>query len=391
MQKPPTIAISGALGVTIWASFTLLLSAFDILNIIVIWQGVVLVILWQRDRILPILRTLFLKPINIQSTGPVGLGLLFFIVFLVCFNFMHTGTLFPRGFDSQNFYANIPNLITDQKGLIIGFQPYAWSVFMASGQVMFSDISVSLGLSSMGGVLSLGALYTIGTYNLKTPVSSVLLVLLMVLLIPAFAVQMVYELKVDLGLLYIELSILILLVEWLKQFKEEKVNWHWKSFFTDKYLIVIGVLLGFALSIKLTAVFVVLAIPVILFVVRGTYRQALAAFLFVIGLMLLLNLDNVAGLGSFHRLAGLLTVLCPAVGIGLFAWEYKLRRVSISHHIKSLVIMGIFCAVTFSPWIIKNSSETDGSTVTELLNGKAPGINTSLDEMDRVYQKSLER
>jgi len=84
----------------------------------------------------------------------VGFGSLFIILTFISLSFLQNNRPFPYGFDALAIYMNLPKLISEQNGLIAGFSPYYWSLFVSLGFILFDNLSVVIGLSVTGGILS---------------------------------------------------------------------------------------------------------------------------------------------------------------------------------------------------------------------------------------------
>ena len=292
---------------------------------------------------------------------------------------------FPIGSDSLNLYVNIPVLLAENHNLVAGNQPYNWALFMSIGKIVFGKLEVVLGLSFLGGLLSLAALYRLSRKWLGVNLSA--LVLLLFYSTPMINFFSYMDMKVDMGLLFITLSILLIFYNWVNPYKVEKdVNIvkglglsKANAFFTkhipavlkqNRLFILIGFLTGFAFGIKLTVLFFFLALNCAIWYVKGGKLTFITSLFLCLGFVFLLQLDKQSGLRQFHKYVTEIQWSLLAIGLSLLIYSFSKKKKTLRKLITYSLLMAGFFALSMLPWIGKNFIETNKLSVTALLNGK---------------------
>jgi len=226
---------------------------------------------------------------------------------------------------------------------------------MSLGFIIFDKAEMALSLSFLGGVLSLFALF----YLCKDA-------------FPSIAHQSYLDLKVDLGLLFILLTIVILLVEWQQRIAAVPEN---AVSLSRTYIILLGLFSGFAFGIKLTALMAFFAVAAVIWWI----------YMFVV---LLFRLDDTPMLREFHLQAERFMWVMLALGLGLFVWTAIREREKFIPPLKLSVLYTFFFILAIAPWLTKNYIETGGELSTRALTyGKTRTPATSI----QIFQKNWER
>ena len=359
-------------------------AGFLLKNYVVIPIFVAIVaIFWKTS--LGFLKGLFITPITFKQPLKWW-GVLSFVLltFWIIINFLQINRPIPFGYDALVLYMKLPTLIQDYQGLVQGNQPYNWSLFMSLGYVVFNKIEFVLALSFVGGVLSLFALYAIIKRWLGINVS--LACLLLFYATPTINFQSYKDMKIDLGLLFIALTIVLLLIQWL-YYKPtvttiKATDWTEKKLFADQtaYLILIGILSGFAIGIKLTALFIIFSLLMSIWYKHTDLKGLIGLFFLVLFAVFLIRLDDFSGLRQYHLGTTILQWTSLLVGIGLISTCFLKDKVAVNKAVKDSIIYLAFTGLIFLPWPIKNYSETKSLSINGLIYGKPtnPGINLNL-------------
>ena len=304
----------------------------------------------------------------------------FLLLVLMAVNFTSVNVPMPAGFDSLTLYANLPALIGQHHGLVEGFQPYNWSLLMSLGHILFDSVKINLALSWLGGTLALYALYALCRNWLRMNVNHTLWVLLVFALMPAFHIQASAELKVDLGLLFIYLSILLVLLAYFTKTKTGAED-------LRPELVLMGLLSGFALGTKLTTVYFALALVCGAWYLLHGSRGFFAAFLASLFLVFLFKIDEFGGLRQYHigvenmqwgLLAGALLLLA-----GIFIENRERMATSFRH----TLLYGAFAALPFLPWMAKNYVDSGSLSPQVLLNGIQPSPDIHLQKLEKGFDQ----
>ncbi|OAV44846.1 hypothetical protein [Lewinella sp. 4G2] len=302
---------------------------------------------------------------------------------------------FPVGFDGAALYLNTAMLTADSGGLPYGGQAFAWSVMMGVGDILFGSLTMGILLSHLMNVLCLLMLYRVARIYLSE--SGALLACLLVLIAPFFVFHSLVDEKVDLAFTFISLAAFYLATVLTNPFNvmvasdattvqeaqeiETGPSTHAQS--SDNYVwLLLGLLVGFAFTIKYTAIIFVLAL--------GGYwlyqRAGKIAFLgSVLGSVGFLFFTGVYRLGyiSMPRAESLAFGGATLV-LGLAFIAYAFRK-NITAGIGLAKGIGLFTAsflLTFAPWGIKNVAENGSVSVNHLIQGES--VAPSLDYIHQL-------
>jgi len=338
------------------------------------------------------LKATLIQPIHVsKDINLVGLIGFYMILVTISLNFAQNITPFPRGYDALSFYVNIPSLISDHSGLIEGYSPHNWSLFMSLGLVLFGEIETVLILSFIGGILSLFALFRLGRYWLNLDINYLMLGMAMLYITPTIVHQSSKEQKIDLGLLFISLVIILIFAYWIKNrfsAQGEEVEQTAKNPMLDPYIVLMGLLSGFAFGTKFTTLFLFFGIiSGIWFAYNGKlgYLGITLVSLFAI---LLARVDDMSGLRQYHLFADSLKWILLVAGLGLLAFAFVKNRQKMLQSIKLSIIYVCCFTLPFLPWVSKNYLETKQFTVDALLNGNNRlGPDLNLRDMHQNYQQ----
>ena len=336
------------------------------------------------------------RPVKEIPSGYLGIISLLGVMFFLCINFAHTHSPFPVGFDSRNFYMNVARQVSLKEGLIFGHRPYNWSLIISLGYSIFKSSAIAVSISFYGFILSCFAIYQLGKKALGIKNDYVLFVLLLITITPAISNQLYIELKTDMGLLFYQtISILYL----IKLFKSKGFNKFLKMDSVVKFrmkgnllkVCLLGLFLGFGLSIKMTNMFLVFAIVVCIYWLFSESNKVILSVVSLTSLVFIIaGLDNLTGLNEYHLgMTTLKVVLVLIFLITLILVLLRGRKVQALNATIVAIWLGVFSIVPLSPWIIKNYSDTKSLNPAVLLNGAFVGPDINLNTIDQNYRKSL--
>ena len=384
----PSIAriIKLAIGITLFSLLFTMLAFFDFLKIYTTLPLFLIVLAIRRKTMFTFVKTTLWKPLlRKKSLNGVGFASFFFLLIFISLNFLSNVRSVPFGFDALAIYLNLPNLISQQGGLIEGYSPYYWSIFIATSQIIFGKLEIVIALSVGGGVLSLFAIYEISRKWVNENFS--LLIVLIFYSLPLVNYQSYRDIKTDLALLFILLTAFLVLMEWLslhddKILKKRTARLKGKierkglmaTFFTpsEQLIILLGLLSGMALGIKLTGLIFIFAVLSVFSFVKGGNIAFLANFALTVFIVLIGKLDT--SLRAYHfGAANLQWIICllGVLGLGYFGYTQREKFTSL---IKIAFIYIITLSVVYAPWPIKNFQETGKISIQTLIEGKPIGI-----------------
>lgn len=417
-DKQAEMIIEISIGIMLITTLVFYMGAFSLLQWYFLMPVFLLITLLNWKKAISLLKNSLLPiaiPQNLNWMGGMAIA---FMLIITAINFNQILRPIPTGFDALTTYVNLPRLLSDHGSLVSGYQPHNWSLFMSLGFILFNMTEVTLCLSLIGGLLSIAAMYYLGMHWLKINVNYVWLALAAFYLTPTIVHQSSKELKVDLGLLFIQLSILILFIIWYKKqqntdaFEETQEvddnhlmtnspvyafgflnKIHQLKPFSKlqnsnyKYIIIMGFLTGFALGIKLTSVFIMLAILSGIWMLQQRTSGYFAVFFLSMFALLLAKVDNTGGLRIYHLSATAVQWICLALGLALLGFEFFSNRQMFAKKFTNSLIYGLIVVFSFMPWVAKNYYETGSTEVGVLLNGKHIGPPVSVEMLDRNWKK----
>jgi len=383
-----------AIGIVIISLLLFLLGTVNLLLSPIIWGLFVafLAIFWRKT--LTFLKISLLQPIAYKKNLN-WLGFLSFYITLLFISLIYLQNIrpVPYGFDALALYLNLPNLIYEEQGLVEGFAPYYWSLFVSLGYFLVDQIEVVISLSVAGGILSAFAIYAIARKWVSS--NYALFTVLLFYSLPLVNFQSYRDIKTDLGLLFILLSILLVLVNYLtsiypvkyavlsfekeqtKKIKPGIEQVEKKAIITRligqeySFLLLLGLLSGLALGIKLTALILIFSVVAVFFYVKAGQIGFLTSVLLTFLVILLANLDVESGLRAYHFGADTLQFVVLGIGLaGLVFMFYRNSKQSF-HLIKICTVYTLFSILTYLPWPIKHYKETKVLSFQTIIEGKS--------------------
>lgn len=410
-----TTIISIAFGMITVSILLFLLGALQLLHAMVIGPLLAIILLVFRQRLLFFLKYTLAQPI--QFSGKInwlGFGSFYLLLLFVSLIYLQNIRPFPTGFDALAVYMNLPNLIGNTNGLVSGFSPYYWSLFVSLGFILLDNFSLVVSLSVSGAILSGFAIYSICRKWIND--NHALFTTALFFTLPMVNFQAYSDVKTDLGLLFFMLTVVLVLINYLryiypsstnkivsiltssikskkkkkrisekKQEPEQKIKgWLGSKISKDyEYIILLGVLSGMVLGIKLTGLILIFSTIAGLIVIktgRIGFLSSMTLFLFII---LVGKLDVASGLRAYHFGASYFTwavLLLTLVGIG-FLWV-RSREILIET-VKNVLLYAAFVGLIYIPWPVKNFSETGQLSISTITEGKPTGASKNMFEFIR--------
>ncbi len=339
------------------------------------------------------LKSFFLSPVDTSALNILGIASFCFIVFYLLLNLIASLGPFPSGFDSRNFYLNISQLIAQNNGLVEGYQPYYWSLFMSIGFALFDKVELALMLSYSGIVLTVLAANRFAQRHLKLGQNIRYFCLLLFIVTPAVTNQMYTEHKVDLAMLFFQvlsLDYMMTLIKRLSSINEEKgLKSNLKELLP--YVILVGLLSSFALGIKMINMFMVFTILVLIGWDSRNRFGILGIFCFSILVFLYAGVDELSGLNKYHLSIGFVKMALTLIMLASMIMSILRFRKSSMLRVWVTSVYLLCCGVFILPWIVKNFVEQKSLNPRILLMGKDPGPDVSLNKLINNYERSKNR
>lgn len=270
---------------------------------------------------------------------------LFILTFSV-FNFIEAAAPAPSGHDDFYYYMNLPRLLADGHGFITGQAPHAFAFIQAIAG-LFSQTSEFSQIATMSfGLLALGAIYI---FVKKITSSNLALWIIAVLVsLPFVAMHSHLELKVEMPLFFFSILSLFSFYKWMQK--------------TDKkYLILAGLLAGFAFSVKISAIFLLFTLLFLFATYVWSWPGALFWGLLMYAIFIWQhNASFVNALNfSFYsdkwfQIGGVIVLIAA-----FLIWLWQLKNTPQKHrwsYLSLLILFIVSMAAPFSPWAMNNVS-----------------------------------
>ncbi len=375
--------INIAAGLMLLSLFLFLFGMFGLLKFYTVFLLLLFLLALNWRGAWKFIKLTLIEPIPLpKDLNIFGVLCFFLLLFFIGLNLVNVISPLPKGYDSLTLYINLPGLIRDYSGLVEGHQPYNWALIMSLGHIIFGKTEVVMAFSSVGGVLSLVAMYNLGKNAFDMGTNYLLAACLVFYATPSIIHQSSDELKVDLGLLFICLCVVLLFVEWLTRIKEDKPKEDEVSsifYFTGEQIqngsliVLAGLLTGFALGIKLTALFLFFSIVAGIWYCLNDKITFLGISFIVLFFVFVLKIDDVSALRQYHLGVEYLQWILLVIGIALLFYSYKKNHGQFMRSAKLTVLYSFLIALPMIPWVSKNYYETRSLSIRTLMNGKSVG------------------
>jgi len=368
-------SITSSIGICLLIAILFLLSIFSLLNIYSVLLSLAAILLIGYKQVRPTLKR-FIKPIqDHQNINYWGFIIFYLLLIALTINFLAIQSPYPYGFDARNYYMNSTQLIAQSQGLIEGFQPYNWQLYMSLGFILFDSHEVAISLSFFAFILCLVAINDLTKYILKLDINYRLLIMLSITVSPAFYNQLSIDVKIDFALLFYQIVIVHFFVK-LCQAKE----WNWKL------IIIFGLLNGFALGIKFTHLYLLASMIIVYWGIQGGVVALISGAAISVGAFLIAKIDDVGGLRSAHLGVDYQQWIVLAIGAGLFIFLAISEREKWLKLMRFSLLFGAIAIIPMLPWMGKNYIETKSLSPKTLLMGKAPGYQMNLNSFIKNYE-----
>lgn len=377
-----------AIGIMLITFFLFLLAVFGILKNFVILPILIIPLVLNFKSSLDILKRSMISPL-IGKKSKVNFLTGFLLTLLVGFlalNFSGVMSPFPSGFDSRNYYVNISKLLHDYNGLVEGFQPYNWSLFMSLGLIAFGSSTTTMHLSFIGIIFTLWAGFIICRRHFNLSINLCLFISLLLAVTPAFYNQMFVELKIDFGLLFIQMSCLLLIFE-MVALKNEMGSFSGKDMWG--LIILFSIFCGYGLGVKLTHLYMMFAFYMLIWSLYCQYFGFLAIFFAILFVIFFAGLDEISGMGRYHLGIYYQRYVFLGLSILFFIVSFIRNRKEFLDLMKVSAVTSIISVMVFFPWVIKNYSDSDKVSLRTLVMGNNPGPPVHVKTISNTYKRLL--
>ncbi len=312
-----------------------------------------------------------------KSVSYWGYLVFYITIAALAINFLSILSPFPYGFDARNYYMNVTQLIAQNHGLVAGFQPYSWQLFMSTGFVIFDSHDLSILITFSSFILAMIALNEFARKIVKVNVNLRFLIICILTCTPAIYNQLSIDVKIDFALLFFQIVIVHQFFKYIEQ-KESPL----------RFLLLIGLLSGFALSIKFTHLYLITTLVIAYWAKKGGIPAMLSAASLGVAVFLIARIDDVGGLRSSHLGVHYQQYIIAFVGVALIIYLIVANRKMSLKLIRFAVLFAAFHLIPVLPWASKNYIETKSLSPKTLLIGESPGLKLNYKLMNQNYQQT---
>jgi hypothetical protein len=381
-----SFTVDTSMGLMVFVSVMFVVGALNLLSVTTVMLLIFISVIVNVTYFVQNIKTLLIEPISTKGISLIGWSSVLFLMFFLCVNFLSIDIPYPSGFDSRNVYVNISKLIAGSGGLVEGYQPYNWSLLMSIGFIMFDYAELALGLSFSAIVLSLIGAKEIMRRILKLDLNQTFFVLLLFAVTPSLVNQMFTEIKGDFGMLLIQIASILVFFQWYTKVKSDNTSTQYKL------IILLGLLCGFGMGIKLINMFLVFIMLSLIWWENENIYGLASILLISVSVLIFAGIDELSGLQVYHKSIGTTVIVSVIVGLSLLIYSFIKQRQKTIRKLMYSSCFGVALLFMFSPWIVKNFSESDSLSMKTLILGNAPGPGVgNFQLIRRNYEKSKKK
>jgi hypothetical protein len=388
LRKSSQVFVHMALGFSLLGTLSLLQGLLFNLSQVFHWIIILIPLALGFRYCIQTLGSWFIKPIEIKNVSPYSILTTGIIMIFLALSWIMAQKLYPTGYDGITYYGHLAKLIGEGKEIISGYQPYHWSLLMSWGWLLLDDPGLGFLLCYLPGWLGIGAMIKLSRRFLD--INQSLAVAMIWISSPFVFYQYGQTEKIDLALNFILISSLLFYFQsisskGLKKLKGHKIGKYQISAISLGWL-AMGWILGYALGIKLTAIFAMFAFALVIFYENGGYKMARWGFLILIGIFFTIGIERFAGSNYGSYLARMSGLILTATGIYEIYKNYGLNSKKMKKIYRSLIPMILGIWLSFGIWPVKNFFQSPELSFQNLLNGP---VSTPMLNMASENQKTL--
>ena len=375
--------ISIALGFSIIGLFAFLqgmifshfISHFLMMALLIILIGV------QWRAVLELLKSAFLGSLTLKKVNFYQVLPIFVLLLFLSASWIDAIKLVPVGYDGLNLYGNLARNIGASGNFPSGIQPYNWSIIMSLGWTLFGSSTLGYLLSYLPGWLALATTYRLA--RIWLPVTKSWMVTALMAIVPMFVFHMGSTEKIDLGFLFIQLAILLLILESWKNSndKADFITFFKKEIKTEYFILAAaGWLAGYAFGIKLTAFLFIFSLLTLLIYKKGNHITFMCGAFMGIGVLYFLNIQTLANAPNGSLPVKLLSLAFMIGALFVYFLFHKKNGVQNAFRIaRPIGVFLMFTFLSFSPWLIRNAITADSFSVESLISGTNDQVQIKID------------
>lgn len=377
--KGNSFSLCLAIGLVVFILLLFCIGAIHQLTIIPLTLLIAIPIVVFYKQSFGFLKTVLFTPFkDYKQVNYWGYIAFYILIIALGINLLSVLSPYPYGFDARNYYLNVTQLISQNHGLVTGFQPYNWQLFMSSGFIILDSHEMAILLSFSAFILSLIAINEFSRKIFKLDINYRFLLMCIFTVTPAIYNQLSIDVKIDFALLFFQIVIVHQFFKYLGE-EDPKIS----------FLVLISLLSGFALGIKFTHLYLIATLVIVYWSVKAGAIGLLASSSISIGVFLIAKIDEVGGLRQAHLGVDFVQWIIAGIGIGLVIYFFFTQRQKLLKIVKFSLLFAVLTSLPVMPWVAKNFVETKSLSPKTLLMGEQPGFKTSFRKMDALYKKTI--
>lgn len=326
------------------------------------------------------------------------------LMIIISYNFIFLLRYMPIGWDDIGTYMNNANLLVGYGELISGVNPYYWELVMGLGLMLRDSVSLALMLSFWPGLYNILLIYAFARTYVSEKVGLMAAVIFYTLpMVQHFSFA---DMKIDGALFFFAILSLFCLFHWklvdqapVEVLPEEsgseeetsdedediEIEEAKQTFWTKyRYLILAGSFAGISIGIKLTTLYLIFTIVIL---IGWHYLSILGAFGLMLTQMWVLMKMQILPVIDFVPAESVENFIMGTLIVGLIFLILAVVRYlkKIPHAFVALMIFATCAALPFIPWLVHTYSITGKLSYGGLIVGKnvnRPVIDVSLLDVD---------
>lgn len=374
-----TLNIEIALWMAIFVVFLLILGFFGQYNsanlFILIWILEVCSFLWFQKIFYEIKN----NKIQIQNHSnsieviTAEIGFILFI-FVVSASLISVYRPMPIGWDDLGVYMNFPKIMATTGSLLEWAGFYAWQLITGTGFLINQNATQAFFINQIGGILSTIAIISFISLILENKNNNKKIICLPIILgivyyvMPMTIFQQAKDMKLDPSLMFVSITSIMAIFYGIREFLENK-----EKFLQNKFAILLifigGILAGFAFSIKLTSLILIISTVVYIAYMTVGFGGLLAFLGIFIGLFTKLNLWQNMFIWMPENINSILIFSILLIISGII-WAFKENKNLLENWKKFLqisIIFGFWVLLAVLPWFAEHIYEWNWQINTQIL------------------------
>lgn len=264
----------------------------------------------------------------------------------------------PIGWDDLGVYMNYPKIMALTGESLPGAGMYSWQLITGTGFLFSYTAAQAFFINQFGSILAIIAIglalsVLFERKNTKSWLALPLIFATVYYVMPMTVFHHTKDMKLDPALLFFSISaFMVFFTEVKSSLLKNK-----KEFF--QIIVLTGVLIGFAFSVKVTTLMLILGVFWVLAYRLLSFWGYMGFFFLFLSIFTGANLWSVMNvwMPSDAGLLKTLAIILAAISSIAFVIAYLQKKENFKHYFIANIVLLISFFIGLSPWIVKNTSE----------------------------------